>query len=262
MAEERRTAHRVRIAGVRVTYESASGDRIEADALDLGGGGLFVRTAAPLAVGKRIALEIQVVGEPGPWSVLGRVAWKRDKGEGDHAPPGMGVKLIDADDGVLEAIEHLVESREKTEPGVGKPSSPPPDVPAPVAAFAPERERTLMGVGSAEEPTPPPPPPPPREQSVAIDLVTTQRLAPASTPPPGAFPAPGFAPAPGPLPGAPPVPAFAPVPAPAAAPAPAAKPADGGGGAGRWIVIALLLAVAGVAAYVLLDGFLAPPPGR
>jgi uncharacterized protein (TIGR02266 family) len=218
MAEERRSSHRIRIAGVRVTYESASGERVETDAFDLGGGGVFVRTATPVAVGKRISLEIQVVGETGPWSAIGRVIWTREKGEGEKAPPGMGVKLIDADDAVLAAIERLVETRERTEPGMGKGSNPPP--PAPVIAVAPERERTLMGVGAAPE-EPPAALPPRREASVAIDT-TPQR------------------------------PAAAPMPAPKAA-------AVEKGGPGRLIVIVLLLVVAGVAAYVLLDGFLRPP---
>jgi uncharacterized protein (TIGR02266 family) len=221
MAEERRSSHRVRISGVRVMYESADGERVETDAVDLGGGGVFVRTATPLAVGKRLSLEIQVVGESGPWSAIGRVVWTREKGEGDTAPPGMGVKLIDADDAVLAAIERLVETRERTEPGVGKGSNPPPA--APVIAVAAERERTLMGVGSAPE-SPPAPLPPPREASVAIDLVPKR---------------------------------------PTPAPPPAVRPvAVEKGGPGRLIVILLLLVVAGVAAYVLLDGFLRPPPAH
>jgi uncharacterized protein (TIGR02266 family) len=228
MAEERRSARRVRLSGVRVTYESASGERVEADALDLGGGGVFVRTASPLAVGKRIALEIQVIGERDPWAAIGRVVWTRARGEGEKAPPGMGVKLIDADDAVIAAIARLVDTRERTEPGVGKPPSLP-DA-APVAAAGPEPERTLKGVGASEEAIPatgaaPPghlqPSTPreasvPREPSVAIDLVSRK-------------------------------------------PAPPRAPADKGGGAGRWIVMVLLLVVAGVAAYVLLDGFLRPP---
>jgi molecular chaperone DnaK len=233
MAEERRSSHRIRISGVRVTYESATGESVETDALDLGGGGVFVRTAMPLPVGKRIALEIQVIGETGPWSAIGRVIWTREKGGGDKAPPGMGVKLIDADDAVMAAIERLVETREHTEPGVGKGSNPPPAV-APVIAIAPERERTLMGVGSAPEESPPAPPPP-REASIAIDLVSRG-----------------------------PAPVSAPIP-PAVRP-PIAKPplaaADKGGGSGRLVVILLLLVVAGVAAYVLLDGFLRPPSMR
>ena len=222
MAEERRSSHRARISGVRVMYESGSGERVETDAVDLGGGGVFVRTATPLAIVKRLSLEIQVVGESGPWSAVGRVVWTREKGEGEKAPPGMGVKLIDADEAVLAAIERLVETRERTEPGVGKGSNPPP---APVIAIGVERERTLMGVGIApDEPPPKPMALPPREASVAIDLVAKR---PASAPPP-------------------PTPAHRPV-------------AVERGGAGRLVVILLLLVVAGVAAYVLLDGFLRPP---
>jgi uncharacterized protein (TIGR02266 family) len=123
MADERRSARRARLSGVRITYESASGERLEADALDLSRSGLFVRTAKPLGVGKRIALEIQVLGQPGPWSALGRVVWTRDSGDGDR-PPGMGVKLIDVDDGVVATMDRLVETREPTEPGVGGPSKP------------------------------------------------------------------------------------------------------------------------------------------
>jgi uncharacterized protein (TIGR02266 family) len=230
MAEERRSAHRAHIGGVRATYESAVGGTVEADVVDLGTGGVFVRTAAPLAVGKRISLDIQVIGEEAPWSAVGRVVWTRDKGEGERRPPGMAVKFIDVDEQVLASIERLVETRERTEPGVGKPSSPPPAV-APVAPVvtvgavgtAPERERTLMGVGIAPE-EPPPSPPPAREQSVAIDLVAKKSVRPM----------------PPPTPRQPPV-------------------VEAERGSGRIVVVLLLLIVAGVAAYVLLDGFLRPP---
>jgi uncharacterized protein (TIGR02266 family) len=259
MAGDRRTTPRISISGVRITYESASGERIEADALDLSTGGAFVRTASPLAVGKRVALEIQVIGQPGPWAALGRVVWARERGEGALAPPGMGIKLIDADDAVLAGIERLVETRESTEPGVGNPSSPPPRVssvppkaarpivpvipvapaaPAitPVVALPPERERTLLGVGVSDDEVATAPP---REESVAIDLVPKR---------PGAA-------------------SVRPV-------APAPRPEEVGNspngadantdvvekrGAGRWIAILLLLVVAGVAAYVLITGIVKYP---
>jgi uncharacterized protein (TIGR02266 family) len=124
MADERRSARRAHIGGVRVTYESATGERVETVAQDLARGGLFVRTAKPLAVGKRIALEIQVIGEQGTWSALGRVVWTREAADGER-PAGMGVKLIDIEDSVAAAIDRLVETRERTEPGVGAPSAPP-----------------------------------------------------------------------------------------------------------------------------------------
>jgi uncharacterized protein (TIGR02266 family) len=124
MADERRSARRAHIGGVRVTYESATGDRVETVAQDLARGGLFVRAAKPLPVGKRIALEIQVIGEQGTWSALGRVVWTREAADGER-PAGMGVKLIDIEDSVAAAIDRLVETRERTEPGVGAPSTSP-----------------------------------------------------------------------------------------------------------------------------------------
>src|ERR1700704_4475889 len=107
MTEERRSAARARISGVRITYESATGDQIETDALNLGRGGLFASTAQPLPVGKRIALEIQARSEPEAWSALGRVVWTRDQQDEADRPPGMGVKIIDIDDAAAETIERL-----------------------------------------------------------------------------------------------------------------------------------------------------------
>jgi uncharacterized protein (TIGR02266 family) len=200
MAEERRNAGRARIAGVRVTYESATGDRVDADATDLARGGLFVRTTKALAVGKRIALEIQVLGEPAPWSALGRVVWVRASADGADRPAGMGVKLIDVEDAVVAAIDRLVNTREPTEPGVGQPANP---VPVAVPARA-------------------------REVSIPIDLVAHRRDAAPLTPQAAAATAP-------------------------------ARP-EKRGGFGWLVVLGVLAAVAGVAAYVLFDGMFRAPP--
>ncbi len=259
MAEERRSGRRAPIAGVRVTYEGATGAKIEAEVLDIATGGLFIRTEAPLAAGKRLALDLHILGEPGPWSALGRVVWARTEAQAGR-PAGMGVKLIDVDDATVDAISRLVETREPTAPGVGQ------IAPTPIVALgvgAPERERTLMGVGAdtespapvaaavapavpaparpAPSPAPAPAPPaepeaphPPREQSVAIDLVTAKKeiAAPPAPPPPVARPRPAEPPAP--------------------------ARADTGASSARWVVVVLLLVVAGIAAYVLFDGFLKP----
>jgi uncharacterized protein (TIGR02266 family) len=242
MPDERRGSKRAHISRVRVTYESANGQRVDADALDLSTGGLFVRTDTPLVAGKRITLEIEVVGEPSAWSALGRVVWVRPN-TAPGMPAGMGVKLIDVEDAVVEAIDTLVETREPTSPGVGAGAKAEiaPVAPVVMAPPVPEREATIMGVGAAEEDQPAEPrperplapavrvpPAPPREPSlgreasIAIDLVSK----PPSRPPP-----------------------------------PPARPQElaRGGAEGRWVVILLLLVVAGIAAYVLLDGFLRPP---
>jgi uncharacterized protein (TIGR02266 family) len=141
MANDRRSAPRASLAGIRATYEGAGGDPQDADAVNLSTGGIFLRSDAPLAVGKRVSLDLHVAGEAAPWSALGRIVWVRPADEGDERPAGMGVKLIDVEDTVVDAIERLVASREPTEPGVGESPLTPP-------RQAPPRERTMLSVGS------------------------------------------------------------------------------------------------------------------
>lgn len=190
MPEVRRAARRVRLPGVQVTYEAATGERQQARVVDLSREGLYIPSAKPLAIGKRLSLEIQPIGEPTAWSALGRVVWVRDADDGDERPAGMAVKIIDAEDAVVAAIERLLEAREPTERGLGsgdtilpvRPrarSNPParektmlgvgadaaPAPIAPIVIAAPGREPTMVGVGKTE------PDPDSRELSLAIDLV-------------------------------------------------------------------------------------------
>ncbi len=87
MPEDRRSTRRARLSGVRVAYESAGGEVHQADVTDMSREGLFISSAKPLGVGKRISLEVQVAGEPGPWAALGRIVWVRQASEGDELPP-------------------------------------------------------------------------------------------------------------------------------------------------------------------------------
>jgi uncharacterized protein (TIGR02266 family) len=166
---------------------STKSEQIEADVRDLGRGGLFVRSVRPLAVGQRLSIDIWVVGEPAPWSVLGRVVWTREADEGEHRPPGMGIKFIVLDDPLAAAIDRLIEAHERTEAvgrlggptremtvlGVGPSDEPPAAPPAPIIAVAFAREPTILGVGglgvggTAETSS--------RELSVAFDLVSKRR---------------------------------------------------------------------------------------
>jgi Tfp pilus assembly protein PilZ len=175
MSDDRRTARRVRLPGVQVTYESATGERQQARVIDLSREGLYIPSATPLAVGKRLSLEIQPIGDTTAWSALGRVVWIREFDDGVERPAGMAVKIIDAEDAVLTGIEHLLEAREPTERGLGygdtilpvrpRARSNPPSrektmmgvgldatsaPAAPILITAPGREPTLLGVGSAE----------------------------------------------------------------------------------------------------------------
>ena len=99
MSEERRTTHRAHVPGVHATYETASGELQRAEVLDLAVGGLFLRSDAPTAVGKRVALDIVVSGEPAPWSALGRVVWIRPVTL-DEERPAFGV--VSGEGGVAE----------------------------------------------------------------------------------------------------------------------------------------------------------------
>ncbi len=140
MPEDRRSARRARLSGVRVTYEGATGLVHEADVANLSREGLFIATAQPTAVGKRLSLDIQVAGEAASWPALGRIVWLRSRDEGD-LPAGMAVKIIDIEESIAVAIDRLIETRERTEPGLGGAEAAPP------AREKPLRERTMIGVG-------------------------------------------------------------------------------------------------------------------
>jgi uncharacterized protein (TIGR02266 family) len=158
MSDERRSARRARLTGVRVSYESSTGAVQEADVANLSREGLFITSATPVPVGKRLSLEIHVTGEAAPWAALGRVVWNRAVSEGAAIPGGMAVKFIDVDDAVVAAIDRLIEARERTEPGLGDGAAAPAgrepprrEEPRrePPRREPPRRERTMIGVGIA-----------------------------------------------------------------------------------------------------------------
>jgi uncharacterized protein (TIGR02266 family) len=199
MRPERRKHQRAQVPGMRVAYEDAFGRREEADALDVGAGGVFVRCDQPAPTGKGLSLELVLKGESARLSVLGRVAWVRSKAAA-AGPAGMGLRFVDAEPAVLSRIEQLVASRERTEPGTGGTKTPareptvlgvgsaqtPLAPAAPIIAVAPTRERTVLGVGTpnlapkpgatpAGRPSVPEPPPeedwePAKEDQAAAEL--------------------------------------------------------------------------------------------
>jgi len=179
MPEERRTARRAILPGVRATFEGATGQKQQADVPNLGPGGVFLQTDSPVPAGKRLSLEIHVIGQPAPWSALGRVAWARWLA-GDEGPAGMGVKLIDVEEDVSAAIEALVERLSPLEPPPLVPDAPPSRPRVPGAGTLPPPSSLLIaplvrtihpGVIAASVQDDPQPADAP-EPNVAIDLVT------------------------------------------------------------------------------------------
>jgi Tfp pilus assembly protein PilZ len=142
MSQERRAAPRARVPGSFVHCEAAAGERIQAEALNISSGGLFIPTAKPLTIGKRLFLKIQMGGVSAPWwTALARVIWVREAGA-TGGPPGMGVKLLDIEEeGAMETITRLVDERLKAHP-----------------VKAPARERTMLGVGAGPAAAPAPRP--------------------------------------------------------------------------------------------------------
>lgn len=167
MRQERRKHQRAQVPGMRVVYDDAAGQRAEADALDVGAGGVFVRCDQPAPAGKGLSLELVLQDGSARLSVLGRVAWVRSEAAA-AGPAGMAIRFLDAEPAVLARIEQLVASRERTEPGTGGAKTPareptvlgvgsaqtPQAAAAPIIAVAPAREKTVLGVGAPEAATP------------------------------------------------------------------------------------------------------------
>ena len=145
MSDARRAARRVRLPGIQVVYASATGERRQARAVDLSREGLYIPSGTPMAVGKRLSLEIQPIGEPTAWSALGRVVWIRVADDGAERPAGMAVKFIDVEDAVSAAIERLLEARVPTERGLGVGDAILPTRSS--GSTSPAREQTMLGVG-------------------------------------------------------------------------------------------------------------------
>jgi hypothetical protein len=104
-----------------------------------------------------------------------------------------------------------------------------------MAPAVPQRERTLMGIGASEGEQP-------ASREVERPAAAAQALQAPAREPSSISGRPEHVPS-----GKP-------------SPAPAGRLHEARGGArGRWVIIVLFLVIAGIAAYVLLDGFLRPP---
>lgn len=71
---------------------------------NLGEGGVFLRTYAPLECGAKTKLRLGPDAE-----VQGRVVWRRLEGDGEGRAPGMGLVFEALDDQVRRAIGRIVE---------------------------------------------------------------------------------------------------------------------------------------------------------
>jgi uncharacterized protein (TIGR02266 family) len=211
MTPERRTAARGHaVAKVKLT-DATTDKTLECDLHDIGRGGMFVASDAPLPVGKRVDIEVHT--SAGAIAGMGRVIWIREAAQGD-LPAGMGVKFIDVDNEALLAIDRLVglkkNVRERTvlgmmaptppasapkieTPTVDAPKAEAPKVDAPKAEaprpVAKSRERTMLGIAPPvrekelswpDEPPEPPPEPEPEPEPEPAKPTESKSIEPAT----------------------------------------------------------------------------------
>ena len=79
--------------------------KVQAETRDLGLGGAFIATAAPLPVGAKIELELHLPSVPEPLSIRAEVRWHERKGA-----PGMGVKFRGLQVEEVVALDEYVSS--------------------------------------------------------------------------------------------------------------------------------------------------------
>jgi type IV pilus assembly protein PilZ len=81
---------------IRVKYTTAEGTQFESRAGGIGGGGLFIESFAPLAVGTKLTLAFTLPESPDEWlSAKGGIAWVCPKADQYTFSPGMGVRFTE-----------------------------------------------------------------------------------------------------------------------------------------------------------------------
>lgn len=110
MTEHSRRHSRVPVA-FEVRYHSA-GAFLVAYSSNLSKGGIFIETAAPLAVGTAVTLSLSAPLVAGPLLVDGVVAWVRDGVSPEGYPVGMGVQFRPLEESFGAVIDRIVSAFE------------------------------------------------------------------------------------------------------------------------------------------------------
>lgn len=109
-SREARSEPRISLS-IRVKYHTPEGTQFESRAGGIGGGGLFIESFTPLAVGTKLAMEFTLPENPSEWlSAKGVVAWVCPKADQYTFSPGMGVRFIDITTETRSRVLSLVHS--------------------------------------------------------------------------------------------------------------------------------------------------------
>lgn len=118
-ARESRSEPRVTLS-FRVRYRTPEGQQFESRAGGIGGGGLFIESLTPLAVGTKLAMEFSLPENPAEWlPAKGLVAWVCPKADQYTFSPGMGVRFSEIAPEIRNRVVELVKNIQH----VGKPAA-------------------------------------------------------------------------------------------------------------------------------------------
>ena len=84
---------------------------IKAYTQDISNGGLFIKAKNPLKQGEQFMLNLQLPDLPEPMKIKCQVAWvKKEEGDADAHPSGMGVKFIEMSDKDSQTLKKYIKS--------------------------------------------------------------------------------------------------------------------------------------------------------
>jgi type IV pilus assembly protein PilZ len=96
---------------IKVQGSTPDGKKFESITGGIGGGGLFIESSAPPAMGTELSLEFTLPDRPQEkLRAKAKVAWVRNKPERYLLFPGMGVQFVDIDRKVQDLLVGLVEA--------------------------------------------------------------------------------------------------------------------------------------------------------
>jgi len=98
----------------KVRYVAPDGSHIESRATGIGGGGLFIESTAPMAIGTELTVSFSLPDRSAEWlEAKGRVAWVCPKADQYTFFPGMGVRFTTVTQDTQARMVEFVNSLKK-----------------------------------------------------------------------------------------------------------------------------------------------------
>lgn len=100
----------------KVRYLAPDGSNVESRATGVGGGGLFIESTRPLAIGTELTVSFSLPDRPGEWMEgKGRIAWVCPRPDQYTFFPGMGVRFTAVASDTRARLIEFVSSLKKSD---------------------------------------------------------------------------------------------------------------------------------------------------